>query len=64
LVKEDNGVIIPVNDQDSEKEKSMILTYNLFLRPPPIKNNKDDYKNERLDLFCSEILDKFDIICF
>jgi len=22
-----------------------ILTYNTFLRPPPIKTNQDDYKN-------------------
>jgi hypothetical protein len=27
-----------------------ILSYNIFLRPPFIKNNKDDYKNERYGL--------------
>lgn len=39
-----------------------ILTYNIFLRPPPIKNNADDYKNERLEDFC-KVINDFDIIC-
>jgi hypothetical protein len=39
-----------------------ILTYNIFLRPPPVKNNDDDYKNERLQDFC-KIINDFDIIC-
>lgn len=25
-----------------------LLTYNIFMRPPLIKNKKDDYKTERL----------------
>lgn len=41
-----------------------LLTYNIFLRPPLIKNNADDYKNERLAEFMKSHLDKFDIICF
>jgi hypothetical protein len=28
-----------------------LLTFNLFLRPPPIKTNDDDFKNERLNDF-------------
>ncbi len=39
-----------------------ILTYNLFLRPPPIKSNEDDWKDERLLDFIQE-LDNYDIIC-
>lgn len=39
-----------------------ILTYNIFLRPPPVKNNDDDYKNERCKHFLKNI-DNFDIIC-
>ena len=39
-----------------------ILTYNLFLRPYLIKNNEDDYKQERLDLFIEQI-DNYDVIC-
>jgi endonuclease/exonuclease/phosphatase family metal-dependent hydrolase len=38
------------------------LTYNIFLRPPPIKNNENDWKDERLEDFCKEI-HNFDIIC-
>lgn len=39
-----------------------MLTYNLFLRPPLVKNNKDDYKNERTKLFLQSV-NEFDIIC-
>lgn len=39
-----------------------LLTYNIFLRPPLIKNNKDDMKNERLSLFL-EAMGEFDVIC-
>ena len=39
-----------------------LLTYNIFLRPPLIKNNADDYKNERTKFFLNEIID-FEIIC-
>jgi len=39
-----------------------VLSYNIFLRPPFIKNNADDLKNERLTEFINHI-DKYDIIC-
>lgn len=39
-----------------------LLTYNLFLRPPGIKTNKNDYKNERLEEFF-KIMGNYDIIC-
>ena len=39
-----------------------VLTYNFFLRPPPIKTNEDDYKEERLNDFYP-FLKQFDIIC-
>lgn len=39
-----------------------ILTYNIFIRPPPIKNNENDYKDERLDEFITT-LNNFDVIC-
>jgi len=38
-----------------------VLSYNIFLRPPFIKNNADDFKNERLKEFINHI-DKYDII--
>lgn len=40
-----------------------LLSYNIFLRPPLIKNNADDFKNERLTEFLKSQLDRFDIIC-
>jgi hypothetical protein len=39
-----------------------ILTYNIFLRPPPVKNNENDWKDERMADFI-KLLDCFDIIC-
>jgi endonuclease/exonuclease/phosphatase family metal-dependent hydrolase len=39
-----------------------VLTYNIFLRPPPVKNNENDWKDERLADFI-KILDCYDIIC-
>lgn len=40
-----------------------IWTYNVFLRPPPIKNNHDDYKMERFNLIIERI-HLYDVICF
>jgi endonuclease/exonuclease/phosphatase family metal-dependent hydrolase len=39
-----------------------LLTYNIFLRPPPVKNNENDWKDERLADFI-KLLDCFDILC-
>ena len=39
-----------------------VLTYNMFLRPPGVKNNADDFKNERFQAFLKEI-ENFDIVC-
>jgi len=41
-----------------------VLTYNIFLRPPFVKNNMDDFKNERLKGFIDQVLSKnyFDVI--
>lgn len=50
-------------DQIIQRTGIRLLTYNFFLRPPPIKNNKDDYKGERVEDFKDKFKD-FDIICF
>ena len=39
-----------------------LLTYNIFLRPPPLKNNISDYKDERLEDFI-KLIYQYDIIC-
>lgn len=39
-----------------------LLTYNLFLRPPPAKNNESDFKEERVKGF-AKVLENFDIVC-
>lgn len=39
-----------------------LLSFNIFLRPPPVKNNENDWKDERLYDFFLEMKD-FDIIC-
>jgi hypothetical protein len=51
-----------IDERLLQRESIKVLTYNIFLRPPPVKNNEDDYKNERLRDFI-KMLDLFDIIC-
>ena len=51
------------NSENNLNNRIKILTYNFFLRPPPVKTNESDYKNERLNDFLL-FLPNFDIICF
>ena len=44
-----------------ENKKIKLLSYNIFLRPPPVKNNENDWKDERLYDFLLELKD-FDIV--
>jgi len=46
---------------DKDKKKIKLLTYNLFLRPPFIKNNYSDYKEIRFDEFKKK-MNSFDIL--
>lgn len=39
-----------------------VLTYNLYLRPPLINSNGNDWKDERLDLFIARVLPQYDVI--
>jgi hypothetical protein len=43
--------------------KIRMLTYNFFMRPPPLTNHGDDYKDERMEAF-KAFLPNYDIICF
>ncbi|KAJ2612354.1 hypothetical protein H4S08_002738 [Coemansia sp. RSA 1365] len=43
--------------------KMRILTQNIFMRPPLIKNNKSDWKDARLDYLIEHILPKYDVVC-
>jgi endonuclease/exonuclease/phosphatase family metal-dependent hydrolase len=45
-----------------ERDTIKILTYNIFMRPPLIKTNDNDWKDERLQEFISHI-NNYDIIC-
>lgn len=51
-------------DKDPQKSPTNVklLTYNLFLRPPFIKNNSSDHKDFRTKYFIDNIMDKYDII--
>ena len=40
-----------------------LLTYNLFIRPPPINSFGNDYKEERLNYFLKNYLPLYDIVC-
>ena len=41
-----------------------VLTYNFFLRPPLVRTNENDYKDERLEYFLEHVLQNYDIIAF
>jgi endonuclease/exonuclease/phosphatase family metal-dependent hydrolase len=45
-----------------KRENIRVLTYNIFLRPPPVKNNENDWKDERMIDFIKQ-MENFDIIC-
>lgn len=40
-----------------------VLTLNMFLRPPLVKNNECDYKDQRVQYLCREIIDHYDVVC-
>lgn len=42
--------------------KVSLLTYNVFLRPPPIKTNEDDYKEERFQEIL-KVIRQYDVVC-
>ncbi len=63
-----NSILSTSIESDEESLKALnsvrLLTYNLFLRPPAIKNPQGDCKDDRLEIFIRTQLDNFDIICF
>ncbi len=48
--------------QTVERKSIKVLTYNLYMRPPPVKTNASDHKDARLEEFAKKLND-FDIIC-
>ena len=44
-------------------ERIRLLSLNLFLRPPLVKNNTSDYKDARTEYFSSHFMDNYDILC-
>jgi len=43
-------------------EEVNVLSFNIFIRPPMINNNGDDYKDERIQEFFKNV-HKYDVIC-
>jgi hypothetical protein len=60
--------LMELNTNHLQEEKILtrktikVLTYNIFLRPPPVKNNENDWKDERMADF-TKLFDNFDIVC-
>jgi endonuclease/exonuclease/phosphatase family metal-dependent hydrolase len=48
--------------ENQEIIKINLLTFNMFVRPPFINNNGDDFKDERIREFLKE-MHKYDVIC-
>jgi len=45
-------------------EKIRIISYNIFLRPPPVHDKLSDYKEERVKLIGEQVIPNYDIIAF
>ena len=60
--KKENKVVNNVNTTNSNKVR--ILTYNIFMRPPPIHSFESDFKEDRIKLICRQLFDNFDVIAF
>jgi len=43
-------------------EEVNVLSFNIFIRPPMINNNGDDFKDERIEEFF-KVAHKYDVIC-
>ncbi|KAI8146672.1 Endonuclease/exonuclease/phosphatase, partial [Fennellomyces sp. T-0311] len=52
----------PTIPDKSTETSARILTLNIFMRPPGVKNNKSDYKEDRLDYIIKYILPEYDVI--
>ena len=62
LQKEHKLKNVDLKDSLLERSSIKLLTYNMFMRPPPVKTNHSDHKNARLRNYITH-LEKFDIIC-
>ncbi|KAG1344551.1 hypothetical protein G6F62_004443 [Rhizopus arrhizus] len=54
----------PVESKALSSSSARLLTLNIFMRPPGVKNNADDYKDERLEYIIQHVLPSYDIITF
>ncbi|OBZ87270.1 hypothetical protein A0J61_04688 [Choanephora cucurbitarum] len=54
----------PVFPDKVTNTTARFLTLNIFMRPPLIKNNWSDYKDDRLAYIEKYILPEYDVICF
>lgn len=52
-----------LQDCTLKRNNVKILSYNLYMRPPPVKTNDCDHKDARLEEFVRHHLDDYDIIC-
>ena len=58
-------MIVSQNEQEPNSDLNVrLLTINMFMRPPLVNTNGDDYKEERLQFFVNNYLANFDVVCF
>ncbi len=56
-------ILLMTSIQATQEIEGRLLTLNVFMRPPGIKTNQDDYKNERhSDIL--KLIAGYDIVCF
>eukprot|EP00347_Sterkiella_histriomuscorum_P022181 403331390 len=51
-----------ISDHIIKRDTLKILSYNLYMRPPPVKTNESDFKDARLEEFVHHFED-YDVIC-
>ncbi|KAL7748795.1 hypothetical protein RI367_005708 [Sorochytrium milnesiophthora] len=54
---------LPMPIVRTETDTVRVLSYNIFMRPPGVKNNTSDYKNDRLSHFCDHHMSRYDLLC-
>eukprot|EP00833_Pecoramyces_ruminatium_P009122 jgi/Orpsp1_1/1183154/evm.model.c7180000084107.1 len=55
----------PIQEKNEGMDsKVRLLTYNIFMRPPPIHSFESDFKEDRIKLICKQFFQEYDVIAF
>jgi hypothetical protein len=63
-IEKDNNTTSQEKPIGGVDNKVRVLTYNIFMRPPPIHSFESDYKEDRIKLICKQFFQNYDVIAF